>query len=348
MQEQVPIPVTLLTGFLGAGKTTLINGFLKAHSSHPIAIIENEFGPVNIDGLFINRDSNVNIIELTNGCVCCTVRGEFTQAVLDLFYKKSRGEIEFNRIIVELTGLADPSPVAQGFFIDDKLRSEFILDGCIAIVDSIHIMQQLDAHAVAAAQIGFADRILLTKTDQVQRESLGFIKERLKRINANADILEVVNGVCDSGNWININGFQLSDDLKYEQPNRKVKSKLSIDNKKSSFMRNFGTAQPVADSVWQDKIQSVLLEAGTIDLNKLGTWIEDLVDQYGNDMLRYKGVFSICDDERKLIVQGVHKIVGYDFGFNWHQQEVRNSQLVIIGRNLPIEELKESFLNTQP
>jgi len=342
MQQQMPIPVTLLTGFLGAGKTTLINELLRAHSSDPIAVIENEFGPVNIDGLILNRDKNANIIELTNGCVCCTVRGEFTQAILDLIDKRSRGDIEFNRIIVELTGLADPSPVAQAFFIDEKLRSEFILDGCVALVDSIHIMQQLDDHAVAVAQIGFADKILLTKTDRVNGEALGYVKQRLQRINAKADILEVVNGVCDASFWLDINAFQLSDDLVCEQTDLD----LNI-NKKTLVTRRFGTAQPVTDKVWRDRIVSVLLEGGTMDLNKLGKWMENLVHQYGNDMLRYKGVFSICDDERKLIVQGVHKIVGYDYGDKWQREEDRNSRFIIIGRDLPMEKLTGSFLDVQ-
>lgn len=325
------IPVTILTGFLGAGKTTLLNGILQRDAGLRVAIIENEFGSASIDGALLNKSRNVSVVELSNGCVCCSVRGEFTAAMTDLMRQHEDGVLDFDLIIVETTGLADPSPIAQAFFIDENLRNTLALDACITVVDCVHIMKQLNEHAVAAAQIGFADRILLTKTDLVDEQTKQSVISRLKAMNVKADIVAVDYGCCDANVWLHVGGFQLNSDLPTALTQRNPQSHM------------FGVAQAVSTQSWDDNIKSYVFDAGLLDTDAIGTWMEALVEQYGNDMLRYKGIFAVHDDDRKLIVQGVHKIVGFDYGDHWLEEERQRSQLVVIGRDIPAETLQLSF-----
>ena len=332
------VAVTLLTGFLGAGKTTLLNHFLRHHADASVAILENEFGAANIDGALLQRGESVQVIELSNGCVCCSVRGEFRAALTGLLARRAAGELRFERLIVETTGLADPAPIIQTFFVEEALRDALRLDAVITLADCEHIARQLDEHPVAAAQLGFADRILLTKTDRVDGATREAAIARVHGINPKAQIIDIVQGECPAELWLDLDAFALSDELS-------LSPGLNIVRAGRQGFEAFRplSAQPRS---WHDAISAQLFEAGELDLKKIGAFMEQCVEQHGNDMLRYKGVLAITGEPRRLIVQGVHRVVGFDYGSPWGEEPPR-SRLVIIGRYLPVEALREGFARTQ-
>ena len=332
------VAVTLLTGFLGAGKTTLLNHFLRHHGDASVAILENEFGAANIDGALLEGGAGVSVVELSNGCVCCSVRGEFGAALRDLLARRATGELQFERLIVETTGLADPAPIIQTFFVEEALRDALRLDAVITLADCEHIGRQLDEHPVAAAQLGFADRILLTKTDRVDEATRAAAIARIHKINARAQILDIVRGECPAALWLDLDAFTLSDELSLSQGIRIVRGG-------DLGLEAFGplSARPRS---WHDAISAQLFEGGELDLKKIGAFMESCIEQHGNDMLRYKGVLAIAGEPRRLIVQGVHRVAGFDYGSPWGDETPR-SRLVIIGRYLPVEVLRADFLQTQ-
>ncbi|WP_313109054.1 GTP-binding protein [Atlantibacter sp.] len=332
------VAVTLLTGFLGAGKTTLINHFLTHHADASVAILENEFGAVNIDGALLRGGDNVNVVELSNGCVCCSVRGEFTAALNELLEKRQRGELTFDRLIVETTGLADPAPIIQTFFVEEALREALRLDAVITLVDCHHISRQLDEHPVAASQLGFADRILLTKADTCNAQQHNEALARIHQINNKADLYQIENGVCPADLWLDINAFELGDSNRVTTGFHVIRAS---DKPEPRFMPFKETKRS-----WDDAIQAHVFEAGWLDLHKAGAFMEQCVERYGNDMLRYKGVLAIAGNPQRLIVQGVHKVVGFDYGSAWQDGETPQSRLVIIGRYLPVEALRAAFAET--
>ncbi|WP_085247240.1 CobW family GTP-binding protein [Gilliamella mensalis] len=334
------LPVTLLTGFLGSGKTTLINYLLRHNHDEKVIIIENEFGPVNIDSNLLNVNTEIQIVEMTNGCICCSVQGELTEALHKLHIKRLAGELQFDRLIIETTGLADPAPIIQTFFIDDLIRETIQLDGVITLVDAKHILKHLNEHGVALSQIGFADRIILTKTDCINDEQKAKVINRIHKINHKAIIFEAIKGQIPKSQWLDIHAFDLSDELTINKGFFIIKPTKKLET-------NF---QPLPlqkqAASWEDNICSYLFEAGELDLKKIGTFMESLVEQYGNDMLRYKGVLAIKGNDQRLIVQGVHKVVGFDYGSSWQNLSERISRLVIISRKLPFDELNQLFLKT--
>ncbi len=341
MPGHSPVPATILTGFLGAGKTTLLNHLLRGDHGEKIALIENEFGEVNLDSRLLIRGTEVEIVELTNGCVCCSVRGELTTALQDLLARRDAGTLAFDRLILETTGLADPAPLIQAFFIDETLRERFQLDAVITLVDSEHAQKQLDEHRVAASQVGFADRLLLTKTDRVHSDDKTLLIDRLRKINARAPVIEVRHGHLPNREWLGLHAFNLE-------------STLSLDE---AFVASADPApvfvpirrpQTLLKQSWSDNIGSHVFEAGEMDLARVGTWMESLIDAHGNDMLRYKGILAIAGEPKRLIVQGVHKVVGFDYGEPWRPEETRHSVLVVIGRELPVETMKSGFTAAQP
>jgi len=331
-----PLPVTILTGFLGAGKTTLINYLLEHNHKERIAIIENEFGAINVDGALLKKDSDVEIVELSNGCVCCSIRGELTQALHELLAKIDSGVFKADRLLLETTGLADPAPIVQAFFVDEIIRERILLDAVVTLVDCIHITKQLDEHRVAASQIGFADRIILTKADSIDEKQKELVLARINAINSKAEIFEAYKGALPKEIWIGIGAFDLNDVLHVNQGFYQAKDVKNIQFKGFSTQRQTQS--------WNDDIKSYVFEAAELDIKKIGAFMEDLVEKYGNDMLRYKGVLAVDSDERRLIVQGVHKVVGFDFGSPFETE--RKSLLVIISRYLPYEELKVLFSQT--
>lgn len=345
MTNHQPLPVTILTGFLGAGKTTLINHLLQNYPQEKIAIVENEFGAIGIDGGLLTRRGNVEVIELTNGCVCCSVRGELTEALHDFLSRRDNGELSFDRLILETTGLADPAPVIQTFFVDDILRERLMLDAVITLVDSEHAQVQLNEHRVAVSQVGFADRLILTKLDRINEAEKEELIDRLRKINARALFCEARFGQLDKQDWINIQAFNLDEGM-------------NIDNAFIKKITVFSPLSPASSSAikksdsllaqsWNDDISSHVFTGGNMDIKRIGAFMEKAIEQFGNDMLRYKGIISIENEPRRLIVQGVHRIVGFDYGSPWQTDETRQTVLVIIGRNLPIESLKQEFMDSE-
>ncbi|HEX5392340.1 MAG TPA: GTP-binding protein [Rhodocyclaceae bacterium] len=333
-----PIPVTILTGFLGAGKTTLLNRLIAASGDTRIAVVENEFGAVGIDGGLIADGSrpDITVVELTNGCVCCSVRGEMSRALAELADQRDAGTLAFDRLVLETTGLADPAPVAQAFFVDEGVRERYVLDGILTLVDAVHAATQLDEHRVAAAQVGFADHLLLTKTDLlVDGTQVATLIERLRRINARAPIALPPNDDIALAKLLQLNAFHLDEMLE-----------ISPDFLTAHHpqLRSSMGGQEAPPHFRDDDVSSLVLRhPGNVDLGRIGTFVEGLLEAQGNDMLRYKGVLAIDDDPRRLIFQGVHRITGFDYGRNWEDEVPRESVIIIIGRRLDKNAIAASF-----
>ncbi|WP_312151434.1 GTPase [Pseudomonas sp.] len=318
---QAPIPVTVLTGFLGAGKTTLLKHMLKAEHGLKLAVIENEFSEAGIDSQLLG-DEPVQVMTLANGCVCCTIHTDLTKALYLLLERLDAGEIAFDRLVIECTGLADPAPVAQTFFIDEELRERYILDGIITLVDAAHAELHL-TQAIAQAQVGFADRLLLSKTDLVEPQAVQALRERLARINGRAGIRVVEHGRIDLAELLDVRGFNLNTDLG-------VSLKPSL--------------RPVLKSATPDRISTLVLRTETaLDIDRLSDFMNELLETHGKQLLRYKGVLNIAGEQRRLVFQGVLKLYGFDWDAEWKQGEARESVMVFIGDELPEEKIRTGF-----
>jgi len=311
--EQNLIPVTILTGFLGAGKTTLLKRILTEQHGEKIAVIENEFGEEGVDNDILLQDAEEQIVEMNNGCICCTVRGDLVRILADLAKKKKSGELKFDRVVIETTGLANTGPVAQTFFMDEDIHEKYLLDAVLTVVDAKHAQQQLDIHEEAQVQVGFADRLLLSKTDLVTDEEVKALQDRLKRMNPRAVQKRVHFGETDIKDILDIKGFNLNSILEVE-PDFLKEDHHHHDDDVKSF-------------VWKD--------ARPLSMEKIEMFLSLLVETYGKDMLRYKGVLNIAGEERRMIFQGVHMLMGGSPGKPWTAGETRESTMVFIGRNLP-------------
>lgn len=315
---QSPIPVTILSGFLGAGKTTLLRHLLKAEHGLKIAVIENEFSDAGIDSQLLG-DEPVQVMTLANGCVCCTIHTDLTKVLYLLLERLDSGEIAFDRLVIECTGLADPAPVAQTFFIDEELRERYLLDGIITLVDAAHSDVHL-AQTIAQAQVGFADRLLVSKTDLVPAEAFQALSERLARINRRAPIRVVEHGRIDLAELLDVRGFNLNGGLS---------------------LRPIAPVAPVAS---QDRISSMVLRTEQpLDIDKLSEFMNALLEDHGKQLLRYKGVLNIAGDNRRLVFQGVLKLYGFDWDAEWAEGETRESVMVFIADELPEEKIRAQF-----
>ena len=307
------IPVTILTGFLGAGKTTLLNRILTEQHGEKIAVIENEFGETGVDNDILVDDRQEQIVEMNNGCVCCTGRGDLVRILGDLGAKRKRGELQFDRVIIETTGLANPGPVAQTFFMDEKIHDQYLLDAVVTVVDAKHGHKQLDEHDEARRQVGFADRILLSKTDLVAEEEARGLMQRLRQMNPRAQQKKVHFGEADIKEILDIRGFNLNAVLELEP------EFLESDHHEHN--------EEVTSFVWKDR--------RPLHMEKIETFLSLMVQNYGEDLLRYKGILNIQGEPRRMIFQGVHMLMGGTPGKPWGPGEARESVMVFIGRKLP-------------
>lgn len=339
--DLTPIPVTILTGFLGAGKTTLLNRLLAASGETRIAVVENEFGAVGIDsGLITDATGrpDITVVELANGCVCCSVRGEMSRALADLAERRAAGELDFDRLLLETTGVADPAPVAQAFFVDEGVRERYVLDGIVTLVDCVHAGRQLDEQRVAAAQVGFADRLLLTKTDLVDDGQIAVLTARLRRINARAPIEPSPTAAAEVRALLQLNAFHLDEVLE-------VDPGFLAGHRPNGLARSGQAAAQAYAHSWNDDVSSLVLShAGAVDLEKIGAFVEDLLARHGNDLLRYKGILAVRQRAERLIFQGVHRVAGFDYGRPWGEGEARMGRIVMVGRRLDQQAIRAAFV----
>jgi G3E family GTPase len=314
-------PVTVLTGFLGAGKTTLLNYVLQENHGRKIAVIENEFGEVGIDDALV-LESDEEIFEMNNGCICCTVRGDLVRVLAKLLRRD-----DLDHIIIETTGLADPSPVAQTFFFDDELRDRLELDAIVTLVDAKHLLLHLDGAGEEATQvvdqIAFADRLVITKADLVDEAVLAEVVRRVREVNAVADIVQAEHGKVDLDRILGVHAFDLD----------------RVVDMDPAFLS--GEAHPHRHDTG---VTSVGFDvAGELDPRRLDAWMDRLMLEWAVDIFRMKGILAIAGEDRRHVFQGVHMLVDVRPAKAWAPGEERRSRLVFIGRNLDRRQLEASF-----
>lgn len=308
-------PVTVITGYLGSGKTTLLNNILTYNHGKKIAVIVNEFGDVGIDSKLV-IDADEEILEMNNGCICCTVRGDIIRIIGNLLEKREK----FDYLVIETTGLADPAPVIQSFFVDEIMRSKTELDAVITVVDAKHIWDHWDS-SEAQEQIAFADVILLNKVDLVSPGQIELLEKRVRAINTVTKIYRTQNCDLEIDSILEVKAFDL-------------KNALSID---PTFLTE--------DAHNHDETVSSIsiVEAGSISSDKLTNWLNQLVQAQGANIFRMKGILNVDDEDRRFVLQGVHMLLEGRPGKPWKPHEERKNEMVFIGRNLHEADLKEGF-----
>jgi G3E family GTPase len=313
----------VLTGFLGSGKTTLLNRILSEQHGRRIAVIENEFGEVGVDDALV-LDAEEEVFEMNNGCICCTVRGDLIRILGALMRRKDR----FDAVIIETTGLADPAPVAQTFFMDDALRAQLRLDAIVTVVDAKHILGHLDevkpdgVENESVEQIAFADRIVLNKQDLVDAEDVAAVTRRIRGINAAATVLPAVRCDVDLADVLDLHAFDLEQILSADP----------------------GFLDADAEHQHDASVSSVGIDVGgTVNVEELNEWLGKLLTERGPDLFRSKGVLNLAGTDRRYVFQGVHMLHDGELGAPWRPGESRRNRMIFIGRNLDRAELEASF-----
>jgi G3E family GTPase len=312
-----PIPVTVLTGYLGAGKTTLLNRILTEQHGKRYAVIVNEFGEVGIDNDLV-VDTDEEVFEMNNGCICCTVRGDLIRIIGGLMKRKDK----FDAILIETTGLADPGPVAQTFFVDEDVRDKTKLDAIVTVADAKHLLQRLEDSHEAEEQIAFADVILLNKTDLVSLDELAAVEQRIRGINPYAKLHKTERSAIALDHILGRNAFDLDRILTVEP------DFLDEDHEHEH----------------DDHVASIsLISDAPLDSQKFFDWMQGVIAGNGVDILRMKGILNMKGDEERYVIQGVHMLVEGNHQRPWQPNENRQSRLVFIGRNLDHEALRRGF-----
>ena len=334
------IPATILTGFLGSGKTTLLKRVLTEAHGQKIAVIENEFGDENIDNEILVQDSKEQIIQLNNGCVCCSIREDLRTTLADLAEKKRKGELDFDRVVIETTGLADPGPVAQTFFMDDEIAESYLLDSILTLVDAKHAGQQLDDRQEARRQVGFADQIFISKTDLVDDRTVDALIHRVKHMNPRAKQTKVNFGAVPIADVFDLKGFNLNAKLEIDPEFLAADDHAHHDHDHEHGEHCDHPHHHAHD----DDVKSFVYRADKpFDAAKLEDFLGAIVQVYGPKLLRYKGVLWMKAADRKVIFQGVHQLMGSDMGPKWAAGEKKGSKLVFIGIDLPREILEQGL-----
>jgi G3E family GTPase len=327
------IPATILTGFLGAGKTTLLKRVLTEAHGQKIAVVENEFGEENIDNEILVADSKEQIVQLNNGCVCCTIREDLRSTLSDLAEKRRKGELDFQRVVIETTGLADPGPVAQTFFMDDEIAESYLLDSILTLVDAKHAGTQLDERQEARRQVGFADQIFISKADLVDDAAVDALAHRLKHMNPRAPQRKVHFGEVPIAEVFDLKGFNLNAKLDIDPDF--LKEAEAHDHDHHDHEHDEHCEHPHHHH-HDDDVKSFVFRADKpFSAAKLEDFLSAIVQVYGPKMLRYKGVLYMKGHDRKVVFQGVHQLMGSDLGPKWAAGEKKNSKLVFIGIDLP-------------
>ena len=352
------IPATILTGFLGSGKTTLLKRVLTEAHGQKIAVIENEFGEENIDNDILVSETQEQIIQLSNGCVCCTSREDLRTTLADLAAKRRKGELDFERVVIETTGLADPGPVAQTFFMDDEIAETFLLDSILTLVDVKHANDQLDTRQEARRQVGFADQIFLSKTDLVDAAAVDALSHRLKHMNPRAPQSKVHFGEVPIKDVFDLRGFNLNAKLEIDP------EFLAVDDHGHDHAHDHGHDHGHAHDHGHeghdhapgeacdhphhhhhdDDVKSFVFRSERpFNPAKLEDFLGAIVQVYGPKMLRYKGVLHMNGTDKKVIFQGVHQLMGSDLGPKWMPDEKKVSKMVFIGIDLPKDILMQGL-----
>jgi G3E family GTPase len=338
------IPATILTGFLGSGKTTLLKRVLTEAHGQKIAVIENEFGEENIDSEILVSDTREQIVQLSNGCVCCTIREDLRSTLAELAEKRRKGELDFDRVVIETTGLADPGPVAQTFFMDDEIAESYLLDSILTLVDAKHADGQLDTRQEARRQVGFADQIFISKTDIAEPSAVDELTHRLKHMNPRAPQRRVNFGDVPLSQVFDLRGFNLNAKLDID-PDFLKSDAHDHDHDDHDHDHEHGEdcAHPHHHHHDDDVKSFVFRSDRAFNPAKLEDFLSAIVQVYGPKMLRYKGVLFMKGSDRKVVFQGVHQLMGSDLGPKWVPGEKRQSKMVFIGIDLPKDMLLQGL-----
>ena len=345
------IPVTILTGFLGSGKTTLLKRVLTEAHGQKIAVIENEFGEENIDNEILVNDTHENIIQMNNGCICCSIREDLRETLQQLAAKKRQGLLNFDRVVIETTGLADPGPVAQTFFMDEEIAEQYLLDSILTLVDAKHAATQLNDRQEARRQVGFADQIFISKTDLVDDSDVKALMHRLTHMNPRAPQRAVHFGEVAIADVFDLRGFNLNAKLDIDPDFLKAEADAHAghDHAPGEHCDHPSHAHDAAEGHaghghhhhHDDDVKSFVFRSDrAFSPAKLEDFLGAVVNIYGPRMLRYKGVLNMEGTDRKVIFQGVHQLMGSDLGPAWTEGELKTSKMVFIGIDLP----KDIFL----
>jgi G3E family GTPase len=339
------IPATILTGFLGSGKTTLLKRVLSETHGRKIAVIENEFGEENIDNEILVADTTEQILQLSNGCVCCTIREDLRSTLATLAEKRRKGELDFERVVIETTGLADPGPVAQTFFMDDEIAESYLLDSVLTLVDAKHADGQLDARQEARRQVGFADQIFISKSELVDDAGFQALTHRLKHMNPRAPQRKVHFGEVPITEVFDLRGFNLNAKLEIDP------EFLASDDEHAGHDHDHDHDHAHDEHCdhphhhhHDDDVKSFVFRAEkAFNPAKLEDFLGAIVQVYGPKMLRYKGVLYMKGSDKKVIFQGVHQLMGSDLGPKWLPGEKKQSKMVFIGIDLPKDILMQGL-----
>jgi G3E family GTPase len=335
--SNTPIPVTVITGFLGAGKTTLLNRILTENHGKRIAVIENEFGEIGVDHQLVIQ-SDEEIFELNNGCICCRVRGDLIRILAKLRQRRDK----FDAVLIETTGLADPGPVAQTFFTDEEVKESFVLDGIVTVVDAKHVGLHFDDTREVREQIGFADVILLNKTDLVLPVELEKIEARIRKMNPMAKLHRTENAAIDLNKVLKVGGFDLKRALELE-PDFLKAAEDEHHHHDHDHGDEHHDRQEEHDHHHDEDVTSVGISTpGDLDEKKLSDWLGTLLRTKGQDIFRMKGILAVKGREQRFVFQGVHMLMDGRPDRPWGQ-DPRHNALIFIGRNLDRKELNEGF-----